>query len=483
MHFVVKLRCFVVLLLCCLVSFSQNKDLSDDVTVGLHKVEAGETLYRISKNFFLTEQDILEVNQGLTAQNLKAGQTIKIPITVRNKAFFASSATESVTQVRSNTLTVHKKSNKKIDKKTKLNIAILLPLNYEEIDKLTFTKFNIDEKKRQRYKCFEYINFYEGARIALDVLEKSGYNVDCYVYDVGENDSEEMQSALNSAEMQNMDLIIPLVFKQNFSVAAQFAKEHKIPIVNPMSADLAILNNAYTFKIQPSPATEVETIVRHLRAGHADDNIIILYDNHGSCKASADYFEQLLSKSNMMWTIMDYGKYSTKVSSKISLTKKNVVVMLTDKNEKSDAESFVKKLLSVLAAKKDADITLFGDYSWCEINSMDLSLLEKYNFHFTLSYLNDYTNVNFVNFVKVFRKHFKTEPDKIYAALGYDIVTYFVHSLIENGNEFMENPNTSDVNGMINPYHFERTGEDRGYQNKRTVVYELDNYKIKSVGR
>lgn len=150
MHFVVKFRCFAVLLLCCLVSFSQNKDLSDDVTVGLHKVEAGETLYRISKNFFLTEQDILEVNQGLTAQNLKAGQTIKIPITVRNKAFFASSATESVTQVRSNTLTVHKKSNKKIDKKTKLNIAILLPLNYEEIDKLTFTKFNIDEKKRDR---------------------------------------------------------------------------------------------------------------------------------------------------------------------------------------------------------------------------------------------------------------------------------------------------------------------------------------------
>ncbi len=483
MKFGVKIRWFVVLLFCCLISFSQNKDLSEDITVGLHKVEAGETLYRLSKKFFLTEKDILELNPGLTAQNLKAGQTIKVPITVRNKEFFASSATESVTQVHNNTLTVHKKPKKKIDKKTKLNIAILLPLNYEEIDKLTFTKFNIDEKKRLRYKCFEYINFYEGARIALDVIEKSGYKVDCYVYDVGENDLEEMHTALNSAEMKDMDLIIPLVFKQNFSVVAQFAKEHKIPVVNPMSADLAILNNAYTFKIQPSPATEVETIVRHLRAKHADDNIIILYDNNGTAKASADYFEQLLSKSNMMFSIMDYGKYSGKVPSKISLTKKNVVIMLTDRNEKADEDGFVKKLLSLLATKKTADISLFGNYSWCETNSVDLSLLEKFNFHFTLSYLSDYTNANFVNFVKEYRKHFKTEPDKIYAALGYDIVTYFVHSLIENGDEFMDNPNTNSVDGMINPFHFERKGEEGGYQNKRTVLYEMEGYKIKSVGR
>ena len=159
-----RLNCFLVLLFCSFVLFAQNEDLSDDVLVGFHKVEQGETLYRISHNFYLTEKDIMEVNVGLTAENLKAGQIIKIPITTRNKESFKTTQTDNVTKVQNNTLVVKKQPKKKLDKSKKINVAVLLPLNYEEVDKLTFTKFNIDEKKRQRYKCFEYVSFYEGAR-------------------------------------------------------------------------------------------------------------------------------------------------------------------------------------------------------------------------------------------------------------------------------------------------------------------------------
>lgn len=478
-----RLICFFVLLFCFFGSFSQNQELSDDVVVGLYKVEAGETLYRISRNFFLTEKDIMEVNVGLTAESLKAGQIIKVPVTVRNKEMFSSSKTEKVTTVQNSTFKVHKQPKKQLDKGTKINVAMMLPLNYEEVDKLTFTKFNIDEKKRQRYKCFEYISFYEGARIALDVLEKEGFNVDCYVYDVGENDVNEVNEALNSSEMKDMDLIVPLVFRNNYKIVADFAKQHRIPVVNPMSSDMSILQNNYTFKIQPSDAAEVETIVRYIRANHSDDNIVVIHDNSPSLKPTVDYYEQLFSKSSMMWTIMDYTKYSSKLTSKLSTTKKNIVISLFNKNDHNSLDVTVKKLLSVLSSKKNASITLFGDYSWCEIPTLNLELLEKFDFHFTLSYLNDYTNTNFVEFVKKFREHFKTEPDKFYAALGYDIMMYFVQSLIENGEGFMENPKLTDVSKMVHPYYFERPDETRGYQNKRTTVYKLDNYKIKSIGR
>ena len=174
MKTLIKLNCFLILIFCIQISFSQNKVPSDDVTVGLHKVEQGETLYSISKRFFLSISDVTEVNIGLTAENLKAGQIIKIPITVRNKELFNEKESQ-LTAVSNNTFPAKKKHTRKVDKSTKINIAVLLPLNYEEVDKLTFTKFNIDEKKRLKYKCFEYINFYEGMRIALDVLEKEGY--------------------------------------------------------------------------------------------------------------------------------------------------------------------------------------------------------------------------------------------------------------------------------------------------------------------
>ena len=76
--------------------------------------------------------------------------------------------------------------------KKSLNIAMFLPLSYDRISELDFTKFNIEDKKRLKYRCFEYITFYEGARIALDKLEKEGYSVSLYVYDVGEEDVAEM---------------------------------------------------------------------------------------------------------------------------------------------------------------------------------------------------------------------------------------------------------------------------------------------------
>ena len=153
-------------LICCLfflaffqMTFAQTGNGGEEDMLGIHKVEKGETLYRISRNFFLTEKDIIEVNPGLTAENLKAGQVIKIPITVRNQHVFKEEKTETI-KVSSNALYPKSTARKKTDKSRKINMAVFMPLNYEAVDQLTFTKFNIDEKKRQRYKCFDYIYFY-----------------------------------------------------------------------------------------------------------------------------------------------------------------------------------------------------------------------------------------------------------------------------------------------------------------------------------
>lgn len=462
------------------VAFAQTTSNEDDL-IGLHKVEKGETLYRISRNYFLTEKDIVEVNPGLTAENLKAGQTIKIPMTVRNKHVFEEEKEEIVKTSNTKALYPKSKAKKKADKSRKINIGVLLPLNYEHVEQLTFTKFNIDEKKRQRYKCFDYIHFYEGIRIALDNLEKSGYNVDCYVYDVGDNDVAKVQEALNSEEMKKMDIIIPLVFKQPFSLIADFAKQHKIPVVNPMSNDLTILNNNYVFKIQPSSAAEVETTIRYIRKNFSDANVMVIHDNKPNMKTIIDYYQQLLSKGENTWSVVDYNKQLTKIASKLKEGKKNVVINLVDKGNSRDNENYVKRLLSALSVKNINDIVLFGDYSWIEYPHLDYTLLERYNFHFILNHFNDYTNLNFVNFVKEYRENFKTEPDRTYATLGYDITLFFVNSLIQNGEEFMDNPNINKGNEMINNFYFERKDEGVGYQNKKTTVYEMEDYKIRAV--
>ncbi len=471
-----QIICCLFFSLFSLVAFSQA---TNDEMLGLHKVSKGETLYRISRNYFLTEQDIIEVNPGLTAANLKADQTIKIPITVRNKHVFEEEKEEMV-KVSSNALYPKSNNKKKADKQRKINMAVFMPLNYDYVEQLTFTKFNIDEKKRQRYKCFDYIHFYEGMRIALNNLEKAGYKIDCYVYDVADNDVQKVQEALNLPKMKDMDIIIPLVFKQPFSLIADFAKREEIPVVNPMSNDLSILDNNYVFKIQPSPAAEVETIIRYIRKNYSDANVIVVHDASAGIKTTLDYYQQLLSKGNNPWSVVDYNKQAAKLSSKLKDGKKNIVINLVDKGNSRDNENYSKRLLSSFSFKKDVDIILFADYSWIEFPHLDYTLLERYNYHFTLNHFNDYTNLNFVNFVKDYRENFKTEPDRTYATLGHDIVMFFVSSILSHGEDFIQNPNLNRVDKVINSFFFERKDENSGYQNKKTTIYEMENYQIRA---
>jgi hypothetical protein len=194
-----------------------------------------------------------------------------------------------------------------------------------------------------------------------------------------------------------------------------------------------------------------------------------------------DYYQQLLAKGNNTWSVLDYNKQSSKLSSKFKDGKKNVVINLVDKGNSRDNENYAKRLLSSFSSKGDADLILFADYSWIEFPHLDYSLLEKNKYHFTLSHFNDYTNANFVNFVKDFREHFKTEPDRIYAALGYDITMFFVNSLVTNGEDFMQNPNLNRVNDIISDFYFERKDENFGFQNKKTTIYKMEDYKIRAV--
>lgn len=477
-----------------LVSFDAYSQ-QEEQNYGIHNVQAGENLYRISRTYFLKEQDIIDVNPGLSAETLKAGQVIKIPYTVRNKSLlnqvnsstiltdFSQQTTSSNNN--NNTKPVTYTKPKKYNSKKHLNIAMMLPLAYDKIDQLNFTKFNIEEKKKAKYQSFEYITFFEGARIALDKLEKEGYSVSLRVFDVAEEDTKGMQDALNSESMKDMDLIIPLVFQKNFNIALEYANANKIPIINPMSSNLTILNNnPYLFKIQPSPAAEVETIIRYIRNNFSNPNIILLYTPSASEKPIMEYYKQIFEKGGFSWCIVDYNKYAGRIFEKIDNSKDNIYISIVDKGNPKLNEAYVTQLLSKLNSnKKLPNINLIGQYSWLDFPNIDLTLMQKFNYHFTLSYLNDYTNVNFVNFVKDFRTHFKAEPDKIYAALGYDIMMYFVPGMTQKGDDFINEPNHDNTKTMVNSYYFERRNDSTGYQNKRTVIYKLNDYKIISVGR
>ncbi|MEA4968544.1 MAG: hypothetical protein VB048_10575, partial [Bacteroidaceae bacterium] len=241
-------------------------------------------------------------------------------------------------------------------------------------------------------------------------------------------------------------------------------------------------NNPFVFKIQPSTVADVETTVRYIKNKFTSPNIILLFTPKE--KLVMEMYQRAIERENWTWSGIDFNKYQNRIFEKIDTKKENIYISIVDKGNQQLNEAYANTLLMKLNNNKGLPpINLIAQYDWLDYPSLDLKLIQKFNFHFTLSYLNDYTNQNFVEFVKEYRKHFRQEPDKIYAALGYDIMMYFVPAMQHKGNSFITEPNEDRTKVMINSFYFDRKDPKDGWQNRRTVVYKVSDYKIISVGR
>ncbi len=370
-------------------------------------------------------------------------------------------------------------ANNLSDSKKEIKIAVLMPLFYENIDDLAFNEYNIDERRNRNYKCFTYISFYEGIRIALDKFDNKDCKISLYVFDVGENDIKKTKQALEYEYLKDMDMIIALVFKQSFNLISDFCLEHKIALINPMSTDENILTNPYVFKIQPDDYSISASLLKYIQTKHSNDRIIVLYDDSFVKADVVNLWKENLPKQTTKWTILNYRKNSIKLKKYINKSDTNLVINLTKKNTNNENKTYSQEIINTLRTSK-CNIELFGVYDWLEYIGSNFSILQDMNFSFSLPYYNDYTNMNFIELVKIYRENFKIDPDNIYASIGYDIIDYFVPLLKRWGKEFVAKPFDTNQDKMINRYKWNRKEDNKGWQNTNVTIYKLDNYKIKS---
>ena len=69
-------------------------------------------------------------------------------------------------------------------------VSLMMPFNLSQMDKISTSKFDVEQRGKTVYKSLEFIQFYEGLLLGLEQLEKMGYNVVLNVVDVEENTNE-----------------------------------------------------------------------------------------------------------------------------------------------------------------------------------------------------------------------------------------------------------------------------------------------------
>ena len=356
-----------------------------------------------------------------------------------------------------------------------LKIALMMPLHLDQLDQISTSKFDIEQRGKKSYRQFEFIEFYEGILLALDRLAEQGINVELNVVDVSDNNAAKVEEAFVSHNVAQSDFVVALLLRDAFDKAAELAQQAGVYIVNPMATRTELCaENPYMVKVQPSVEGMISLMLKNMKVERPNAHLYIIHSNSKAEKAAMDELKrQLDERQDIPYTIFNWSQ-NAKLTGVLKNTPNCHVLSIFDQ-DKDNNRVFVGNLLNRLAAFKSGTPTLYTLSDWTrDYIDVDFAQLQQLNYH-TFSNSWDMTNEVHVAFLQAYRTRFGTEPSSSLAAAGYDLMLYIGNGLKQKGNAFWQSPSNS-LPILIQPLHLSRHGA--GLENDKAQLYRLEGLKF-----
>ena len=319
----------------------------------LYTVEKGVGLYRVSKNFGVPQEKILEANPSLQASGLLFGATILIPIIgdepVVEKKEVKKLTFRKIERVAKDTIMVLKEDT--LDGNSQatdsLRIAMMLPLHANAIKRnATMDKF---------------MDFYMGSLIAIYEAQKAGKYIELFTYDV-EKTIEPLSSILSDSVWQDVDAIIGPAYSQQVQKVTEFTERDSIWTLVPFISELSAKDTPpYVFQFNPSSQTEAQVFAQYLNNLRDTVNCVVILPKEGeSVPKSIQYVHASLQEYNIpttKTTIRDILVDSMEMA--LAEDKENILIFNTEKY--NNLQSILPHLFRLVGKYQ---ITLYSRYSW-----------------------------------------------------------------------------------------------------------------------
>lgn len=431
-------------------------------------VERGIGLYRISKNFGVSQEDILKANPDIQTNGLRFDEVILIPA----KSLAATEPTIPSAQIAARPAQVEPKSIVATEKKIRtprifpkrkekiqdqaiidtannsviadtllppLRLAIMLPLQADAI-------------KRER-NIERFYDFYCGALIAINEIQTTGQHIEAFVYDVGKT-AQEVERLLNDSLFPKVDAIIGPVYSSQVKAATQYALADSTWLLVPFISTIEdITTNPYILQFNPSKTTEADTLARYLAQYGDSINCVLVESKEGEViPASIAALHQALVQYNIPTdTVSIRELLNDSIENAFRPDMENIVIFNTEKYGNLHAI-----LPHLLTASQTYHLTLFSQYSW---QNEKIVLPQLYTTVFTTD------NETPETYTSVFEEYFghtiaSTQPR--YDLLGYDLTMHLLQLL---QNDSLNQDTTEVHNGVQSDIEYHRL-EAGGYENQ-----------------
>ncbi|MEO8516176.1 MAG: LysM peptidoglycan-binding domain-containing protein [Flavobacterium sp.] len=406
-------------------------------------IKSKETLYSISNQYGITQEELIGLNPELK-NGVQEGMTIKVPSKV--------------------TIVSAKKEYKDLTKsfiKTNKKLAILLPFNLTKLDQDTINSTKARLKKDKFLNMT--LDFYSGALMAIDSVNKMGLNVDVTILDSQETQStSNVVNLIQQNNLKTMDAIIGPFYQNNAEKTAELLNASNVPVISPLSKDY---DKKYSNLIQATPSNNdvKSAIFNYMQAKNG--NIIAVVDPK---KQSVKQYITANHSEVQFVNFTETGALDiAQLKSLLVKDKVNFVIMETERTN-----LILSTTTALMNALADYQIRLviLGDNDALDYEEIQMNRLTKLKMTFpSQTKENDSPEANI--FEKNFRRANKIYPNQ-FATRGFDI-TFDVLMRLAQEKPLLETLSDAATEHVENKFDY-TLSPDGGYTNKGIYILYYD---------
>ena len=433
-------------------------ELNQVTTPIYHVVKKGESVYGISRQYGMEIETLIEMNP-LAKDGIKVGEKLVIRKGKKASTPKREEVTSTIEDVQSveNDPTIFSqpqvKEEEEVVERESFKIALLMPfmLNEEAMSNVTRT----------------YLDFYKGFLLAANDLKQNGQFVDIYAYDTY-NNIDSLSMVLSQPEMSEMNVIIaPPGENKSVELIASSVDNPNVAVFNTYYAN-DTTHLVYHNVIQANILRDkmYNKAIARVVEEYGDYVPVIIGSQANTNKATiAEMFKAEFEKNGVESQRIIF-KRSLQPIDLTSLNKDTKYLFIPLSSSERELEKCADALIDFRKGSK-ADIAMLGYPEWVVFNNALLTKLHSLN---TVIYSRFYFDENgdkekeIVNkFEEIYKTPMKKSPP-IQAVLGYDCGYYVIKALRRGDGNIFDGQFRYD--GLQNVFNFTKPTTTEGAENQ-----------------
>lgn len=399
------------------------KEISDE--------DLKEEAYRATYNFLkVSASSSLAVQYGLFPEN--DGLVMALKQRLETQGAMSTNERKLYDQIKNRSFSKGDGNTFLPEKDDVLDIAVVLPFNYEGRSGAQFLKANNF-----------VLQLHQGVKLALEQAQANGVQINFKTFDTERNDAK-VRGILEDPFLHKADIIIGPLYPEETALVANYAAKNKIPQINPLSnIDDNINGYEYAYLFRPSIKAISQKVLNYCRKFEGR-RVALAYSGTSRDELLAGTFAEMARKSGLQ--IVRNQKVSTRdmheffesldLSANGNPEADIMVVFSDDPNIASPTFGLVESL--------GAGMPVVVMESWLYFDFANYDMMEAQNFHFIGNNTVDFNNELLDNFRENYLNVYKDYPTS-FAYMGYELAD-FVTKVIndEKGFDFQKNLDRSN---------------------------------------